>query len=156
MTPQEIPFSIDHLFQIEDRDGVSRDFVQVGAFLIRTRQHVSHSFAQGGKLVGMAGCIFGPIEGDNLTVAPGEGYLWAMISPEAEKFGVWFHRNVLRCLRAVMRDLKPRRLWAEALVDSERNWRWLLALGLRPLGHRFDPLDPAAPRYARFVIGGNT
>jgi hypothetical protein len=146
-----IAFEPRHLRAIADRDGGAEEYRRLGEYLMATHPWIAYSAVRGGSLVGACGFIFGPLAGANLYVAAGEAYAWAVLAPEIASCGARFHRHMKMYCRAVARTLGLKRVWAEALAASERNCRWLVALGFKPLGASHDLVTAQGERIARFV-----
>lgn len=142
-----------HLSLIADRDAASAHYLTHGENLMKTHRHNAYSAVREDRVVGCAGIIFGAWEGKNLKIAEDEAYIWAILSSDVEKWGLWFHRMAIRYFRANVEAYKPRRVWAEAWKENARNCRWLSALGFKQLGAEHDA-ETDHGIVARFVYEG--
>lgn len=76
-----------------------------------------------GRLAAVAGVVF---------PWPRRGCPWAIWTDVGRQHPVFVHRAVVRQLRLIVRQTRPRRLDAEVMAGFRAGQRWATALGLRP------------------------
>lgn len=128
MTPEVVKFDPAHLTEIESRESESLPRVLMGQWFLRTHDGIAFTIKAGGKVIGAAGVILGPVATPRLEIREREGYAWALFGPEIGQCPVWLHRTVKRYFERIVVGYRLRRVIADQ-PSSQRNYGWLTALG---------------------------
>lgn len=121
MRPEIIPFAPEHLLAFEWRENV--DFESSLAWSAEMRS--KYTFAAfsgrvGEKIIGIAGLYL---------LGRRQAYAQAILSDEIGNHRVWFHREIRRGFRRLVHEHCLQYVTAWVKEDSERNCRWIEALG---------------------------
>lgn len=116
--PRLIPFHVEHLMRLANRDGWHGATAKLAAE--QATGGPAFTAVEGNRMLGAAGV---------LVPWPGVGMAWMVLAADIAPYGLWLTRTVRRVLDDVTRAYRLHRVEALALVESERNQRWLEVLG---------------------------
>lgn len=121
--PRIIPFRAEHLVAFQNRDTPVREELMLA--IQKERGGPAYTGVAGEVILGCAGVII---------LWSGVGAAWMVLSDTAALYRIWLTRTVRRAMADVMRAYGLHRLEALVIADSERNQKWIEALGFRPEG----------------------
>jgi hypothetical protein len=142
MQPQIIRFEPGHLLAFDWREFEREDCAGWTRELMRRYPSVSYTGIAGGRVLGCAGLIF--FEG-------GVAFAWLAASCDLERHKLWFHRTIKMYFRAVVRSYALRYVFTWVREDSERNRKWIEAMGFERQAE--SQAEPDGTVHLKYAIG---
>jgi hypothetical protein len=142
MKPEIVRFEPEHLLAFDWREFDRADCTRWTRELMETHASISYTGIVGGHVLGCAGLIFF----DKRTA-----FAWLAVSKDLESYRLWFHRTMKHYFRAVMRSFTLKYVFTWVREDSERNRRWIEAMGFKSQGER--EAEPNGTVHIKYAIG---
>lgn len=120
--PEIIRFEPAHLLAFDWREFDRDDCARWTRELMQRYPSVSYTGVAGARVLGCAGLVF---------FDAGIAFAWLAASHDLERHKVWFHRTIKVYFRAVMRSYALRYVFTWVREDSERNRKWIEAMGFQ-------------------------
>jgi hypothetical protein len=139
--PEIVQFEIDHVWRVKNRGGESAEELARGVALLRDCPHMFFSGRVASRIIGLAGIVF---------LGARAGFPMALFSDEIGAHKLWFHKTVKRYFAAIVRSFELETLAVEIAAESERNRRWIQALGFKLEGPLADYRDSMGRDYLMY------
>ena len=142
MQPEIIRFEPEHLLAFEWREFNREECARLTRDLMQRYRFVAYTGIVEGNVLGCAGLIL-----FNEQTA----FAWLAVSNKLERHKYWFHRTMKIYFRALMRSLALKYVFTWVREDSERNRKWIEALGFTSQCDR--ETEPNGTVHVKYAIG---